>query len=243
LLDLQPARDCHYISCGETHCAAVMQALESDVNPDPSIEFFIETNADEEEGIVTIQTGAPVSVSKQTVDKDDDSSGYDSNDEDDEEDEDSTPMIITELEPTPLKNSSEKEPSLEPATPTTATASPTATASTSTPAKVTPASTSSAKQTVQPVTGFLNKKGDKGLVKLWKKRWFVMDSTQFVYYTKENGSKKGSIVIEDIMDLLPGQIKYGFNLMTRNGRIYELQATSQDEFTKWTKAIKVVLEK
>jgi hypothetical protein len=228
-----PPRETYMISCGETHCAAILEPLDDDVNPDPSIEFFIESGEEED----TTQSTEPRSVEKKistnnlkgvpVVEEDDD------DDEEEDYDEDEQPMITIHDD-----SRIESKPDEKPAVSNVAT-TPRQTTSASSSKSV---SSSSSPQTFQPVSGYLNKKGEKGIVKLWRKRWFVMDQNSMTYYDKENGSKKkGQIATKDIVDVLPGQTKHGFNLVARNGRIYELQAMNQDDFSKWTKAVRSVV--
>ncbi len=88
------------------------------------------------------------------------------------------------------------------------------------------------------ICGYLNKKGEKGIVKLWRKRWFQMTKDSIEYYEKEKGALKGEIKLANIMDILPGSSPFSFNIISKTGRIYELQASKRDEMEKWSKAIK-----
>jgi alpha-tubulin suppressor-like RCC1 family protein len=94
------------------------------------------------------------------------------------------------------------------------------------------------KRVLEDVQGYLNKRGDKGIVKLWRKRHFKMNMTTIEYYEKEDLGKKGIIKLSDILDVLQGQVKFGFNLTSRTGRIYELQAFDNDSYHTWAQGIR-----
>lgn len=89
--------------------------------------------------------------------------------------------------------------------------------------------------------GYLNKKGDVGLLKSYKKRWFQCESDTIGYYDKEQGAKKGNIMIKDIKEVLPSNVKYGFNILTKGTRVYELHAFSEEDKIKWISSLKDVL--
>jgi hypothetical protein len=46
-------------------------------------------------------------------------------------------------------------------------------------------------------------------------------------------SKKGEIKFVDIMAVLPSKFEFGFNVISRNSRVYQLQATGNDEVSQW----------
>eukprot|EP00761_Pharyngomonas_kirbyi_P008830 gb/GECH01008842.1/.p1 GENE.gb/GECH01008842.1/~~gb/GECH01008842.1/.p1 ORF type:complete len:616 (+),score=180.08 gb/GECH01008842.1/:1-1848(+) len=88
------------------------------------------------------------------------------------------------------------------------------------------------------VTGWLKKKGAKGIYKSWKRRFFVMEGDRISYYEKEDSTTpKGHIDIPDIIHVLEGGGKNAFNVVSRTKRVYELQAESPEDYSKWTEAI------
>nr|CAG4717296.1 unnamed protein product [Naegleria fowleri] len=96
---------------------------------------------------------------------------------------------------------------------------------------------------VKELHGYLQKKGEKGFVKLWRKRWFNLEGNYLCYYEKEGGKSKGSIGVDDILDVLPGATQYGFNISTTTGRVYELQCTSDQELKYWTTGLQSLIKK
>jgi hypothetical protein len=84
---------------------------------------------------------------------------------------------------------------------------------------------SSPKMVVEPqkkIAGYMNKKGEKGLVKTYKKRWFQIEGDIIGYYDKEGGTLKGCIYVADILDVLPSPVKFGINVVSAKKRVYEL---------------------
>lgn len=90
-------------------------------------------------------------------------------------------------------------------------------------------------------TGYLLKKGDKGIVKLWRKRWFVLTDTKLTYFEKEGGSRRGAADLNNLLDVLPGHSKNDFNVTTRGRRTYELRASNTADALKWISAINTAL--
>ena len=110
-----------------------------------------------------------------------------------------------------------------------------------------PTATSPAAQQLQlpQLSGYLNKKGEKGVLKLWRKRFFKMEKDTIDYFEKEGGKLNGQIMWRDVMDVLKGSssVKFSFNLASRTGRVYELQCLTQEEFDNWTSTLKAKLHK
>lgn len=98
-------------------------------------------------------------------------------------------------------------------------------------------------QDKKKIQGYLNKKGEKGLVKSYKKRWFQIENDIISYYDKPEGQLKGFIYIIDILDVLPSQVKYGINIVTSKKRVYELHAFSEQDKQMWWQALKEILKK
>ncbi|KAG2385526.1 hypothetical protein C9374_003341 [Naegleria lovaniensis] len=119
-----------------------------------------------------------------------------------------------------------------------------ATSSSPTPTKTTGTTQKSKTSTpVKELHGYLQKKGEKGFVKLWRKRWFNLEGNYLCYYEKEGGKSKGAIGVDDILDVLPGATQYGFNISTTTGRVYELQCTSDQELKYWTTGLQSLIKK
>jgi len=93
------------------------------------------------------------------------------------------------------------------------------------------------------VSGFLNKKGEIGIVKRWKKRFFQVEGDEIQYFEREGEECKGSIKMNEIIDVLPGQVRYGFNIVTTKKRVYELHAFSKEEMDMWVQALKALTAK
>ncbi|ELR19001.1 PH domain containing protein [Acanthamoeba castellanii str. Neff] len=79
-------------------------------------------------------------------------------------------------------------------------------------------------------SGWLNKLGDKGLIKSWKKRWFAQRAERLYYYeTKEETGLKGFVDLTLVTAVAESpKVKHGFELRTKD-RIYYLQAATDDE--------------
>ncbi|KAL9646943.1 hypothetical protein ABK040_013802 [Willaertia magna] len=78
---------------------------------------------------------------------------------------------------------------------------------------------SSSSSAPKELHGYLSKKGEKGLVKLWRKRFFKLESNDLIYYEKEGGKEKGRIAVSEILDILPSTTQYGFNISTKKSRV------------------------
>lgn len=90
--------------------------------------------------------------------------------------------------------------------------------------------------------GWLKKKGEKGLVKTFKKRWFTLDGEKLKYYAKQGdeNSLKGFIMLNTIMDTQrpSGNIFY----ICTFGRVYEMQAESKQDLEAWTEKLNAIAE-
>jgi hypothetical protein len=253
-LEFDTPRDCYMIACGDSHCAAVLEPMDSDINPDPTMEFFIESAEDEELKLpeqskpaisntkvekVAATKNEPQNINALVINEavSNNSVNNDHDISDDDDDTNDEEIVIQDITPIP---------SVATTTTTTTTTTPTTNAETSN-ANITSKMTTSITPSTTPdspfISGYLSKKGEKGFVKLWKKRFFIMDSKEIVYYTKENGIKKGSIKISEIINVTQGQAKFGLNVVSKSGRTYELQGASQSDVDKWKKAISSLIKK
>eukprot|EP01102_Stenamoeba_stenopodia_P014415 TRINITY_DN4783_c0_g1_i2.p1 TRINITY_DN4783_c0_g1~~TRINITY_DN4783_c0_g1_i2.p1 ORF type:complete len:107 (+),score=23.17 TRINITY_DN4783_c0_g1_i2:367-687(+) len=83
--------------------------------------------------------------------------------------------------------------------------------------------------------GFLKKKGNKGLLKTWKLRWFEEKDNRILYYSGNGQDRvqKGSILIEAIMSVDAVGDHPVIFYVTVPGRTYVLQALEESEKKKW----------
>jgi hypothetical protein len=233
-----------HISCGETHTVAIVDSLENLDEEEEEEEEVVEEEEEEvDEGPVTRITDvdlvmsdkkpetAPVitSVAPSVVES--------LKDDVDEEEEEEEPSVQVEKKQETKKQDVNETPKVEYKNETTVDSENTTTPSTSEKTTLT--------KDMDPykVCGYLNKKGDKGIVKSWKKRWFQINEDVIGYYEQEDGKIKGTIVIKDILDVLPGQVKYGFNIVSSKKRVYELHAFTQSEKDIWCNALKKIISK
>ncbi|KAL0480416.1 E3 ubiquitin-protein ligase HERC [Acrasis kona] len=257
---LMKDRSCVQLSCGESHTCAIFEPRATDANPDPSAKI-IDDLVDEDDFIDQVDLVKPVESAYD---------GYEQVQEDSSQvivaaapisepvtRKDSQPKIIQSNQSEERKskrsvilqtvdNDAEAK-FLQGVDPSSGAASST---SHSPPAKANspPARQDSkniarvgSQNTLKDVSGYLNKKGDKGIVKLWRKRYFKMSETIVEYFEKEDTNKKGIIKLSDILDVLPGHMKFGFNLISRTGRVYELQAFDNESFIMWSQGLKARL--
>ena len=199
------SRDCYFISCGETHTACILKAHPTDKNSNPSLtlEKFEKGETPQTTNTGKKEVAASSKIVEEEYDSESEGSKADSGDESDEE----KPIKI-EMEK-PVKNTiiesdeEEEEPSptvkpqavnvnidsidgdLERENPSSH-----AQASSSTTPHNDTASSSkqTSKAPVKELHGYLQKKGEKGLVKLWRKRWFKLEGNNLCYYEKEGVS-------------------------------------------------------
>jgi hypothetical protein len=301
---LLEGRECYDLSCGETHSAAILEPLDSDVNPNPELAFESETNVSSapveqpKPVVVAEPTPEPVKVepvvepttvepvaeptpvvepeptkiepveakpeepkvekSEASLDESSTESDDTSTSSDDTEDEPAEPTKPVE-EPKPTEEPKPKTP--EPTSPIAEAVSPstgkskltietidseseknflkgTTGTTTEAPKPIETTKQETGKQAINDVSGILFKKGDKGIVKLWRKRHFKMNMTSIEYYEKEGEGKKGIIKLSDILDILPGTGKLEFNLVSRTGRIYELRANDETSFKEWSTGLR-----
>jgi len=88
----------------------------------------------------------------------------------------------------------------------------------------------------------LEKKGDIGLIKSWRKRYFVLREDKCVYYKDQSMRDAecviGFIPLGDVQAVRPtGTVTGGFQIDTTD-RIWYLRAESSLEMDKWISAIK-----
>ena len=92
----------------------------------------------------------------------------------------------------------------------------------------------------------MEKKGEKGLIKTWKKRWFELGKGVLLYYLsepilgEENArTPKGTIDLKEVTRVqrcprAEHKEGYPFSIVTSK-RTYYLLAASQNEMVAWTK--------
>ena len=87
--------------------------------------------------------------------------------------------------------------------------------------------------------GWLTKEG--GIIKSWKKRWFVLTETDLVYYTKANGVEKGRIPLDGTTVDFAKECKTqpAFKIVTEK-RTYYIVGNSDNDVKLWVKAIRNV---
>lgn len=81
--------------------------------------------------------------------------------------------------------------------------------------------------------GWLLKKGQQ--FKTWKRRYFMLERNRLVYYEAIEGDILGSGVVFDVSmgDARP----YCLDVRFQNGRLLQIVAADQEEFTEWFKAL------
>jgi hypothetical protein len=223
-----------HISCGETHTVAIVDSLENLDEEEEEEEVVEEEEVDE--GPVTKITDVDLVMSDKKPEASPVISSVAPSIEepnvDEEGDEEEKPVVQVEKKQETkqdVKETPKEEYKNENVESTTAT----------------PSEKTILTKDMDPykVCGYLNKKGDKGIVKSWKKRWFQINEDVIGYYEQEDGKIKGTIVIKDILDVLPGQVKYGFNIVSSKKRVYELHAFTQSEKDIWCNALKKIISK
>jgi hypothetical protein len=103
------------------------------------------------------------------------------------------------------------------------------------------------KQELPNLEGFLEKKGEKGVIKSFKKRYFVLRGNRMVYYADETSKFKddpiGYIPLNNLSSFAqnksakpPGQ----FQVVTQDPeRIWQLRAETDEDAQKWVSAIAI----
>jgi hypothetical protein len=93
--------------------------------------------------------------------------------------------------------------------------------------------------------GYLNKKGDKGIVKGWKRRWFVLTSTYQLLYSKDQDHSPINCIYldrETVVATSPSEdkkyAKCCFQVSKKGQmRIYFLRAETEEERDEWIQLI------
>eukprot|EP00028_Trichosphaerium_sp_Am-I-7-wt_P007952 CAMPEP_0168521224 /NCGR_PEP_ID=MMETSP0405-20121227/8525_1 /TAXON_ID=498012 /ORGANISM="Trichosphaerium sp, Strain Am-I-7 wt" /LENGTH=318 /DNA_ID=CAMNT_0008542395 /DNA_START=26 /DNA_END=982 /DNA_ORIENTATION=- len=89
------------------------------------------------------------------------------------------------------------------------------------------------------VQGWLHKKPEKGLIKKWRKRWFVLDNGCLSYYKSDSDSSPiDSIDVKKITEVRQGKTELLFEVVVP-GRVYFLQAASEKAHKGWMEQIKL----
>jgi hypothetical protein len=94
--------------------------------------------------------------------------------------------------------------------------------------------------------GYLSKKGEKGLVKLWKKRYFQLKNDMRLYYSEEkNTAPLGNIDLYSVSEVKSTGIAWGnergLDIHTA-GRVYQLSAPSPDLLNYWVEGLQQFLQ-
>lgn len=89
------------------------------------------------------------------------------------------------------------------------------------------------------LSGYLKKKGDKGLVRGWKLRYFEEKGNRIVYYAMTGAERvqKGSILIDAIMSVDSVTDHPVIFYVTVPGRTYVLQALQEEDKKKWLEGL------
>lgn len=91
----------------------------------------------------------------------------------------------------------------------------------------------------ESVSGWIYKKGNKGMIKAWKRRWFVVDrKTSSVSYfeSPDQTSPKGTFNASEIFAVeRTASTPNGFEVSTVSGRIYKLKTELSSEMDAWMK--------
>jgi len=100
------------------------------------------------------------------------------------------------------------------------------------------------------IEGFLKKRGEKGLITTWKKRWFSLKDCKLVYSKEPNGPPIGHIqLLGRVVVSIPehnfgyekGGNHWGFEIVTKT-RVWALQTTTEKELQRWLNTLKVFLK-
>jgi predicted amidophosphoribosyltransferase len=98
----------------------------------------------------------------------------------------------------------------------------------------------------QPLTGWLMKKGDVGLYKAWRRRFFVLRKNRLFYFSEQPASMddvrsaNGYIGMQDVDSvILSTDVAHGFAIVTLE-RTYFLQARSDAERQSWVQRLEEV---
>jgi hypothetical protein len=88
--------------------------------------------------------------------------------------------------------------------------------------------------------GWLSKRGDRGLIKSWKRRWFTLSGDTLTYYVEppaegKIAEKKGEIALAGCLKVRPGGGKEKpFELeLVYDARVYRLAADDKATFGRW----------
>ncbi|KAF2072383.1 hypothetical protein CYY_006301 [Polysphondylium violaceum] len=97
-------------------------------------------------------------------------------------------------------------------------------------------------------SGYLSKKGDKGVVLLWKKRYFIVDLQSIRYYTDSNAKEqKGTIEWDTVKNIQFSKFSVWddrryFEILTNSKRVYYLFSEDQVISLEWVENIKKILQ-
>jgi hypothetical protein len=91
----------------------------------------------------------------------------------------------------------------------------------------------------EDIQGWLKKKGDKGIVKGWKNRWFQEKERKIYYYrSRDDNEPLGFIDIDKISSISKtADGAFGFAVGVP-GRVYVLQAFTDGDRQEWLRLLK-----
>eukprot|EP01130_Rhizamoeba_saxonica_P003711 TRINITY_DN1544_c0_g1_i2.p1 TRINITY_DN1544_c0_g1~~TRINITY_DN1544_c0_g1_i2.p1 ORF type:complete len:694 (+),score=127.27 TRINITY_DN1544_c0_g1_i2:2-2083(+) len=96
-----------------------------------------------------------------------------------------------------------------------------------------------------PIEGYLLKQGDKGPVKLWRRRWFLeVPSEQKLYYYKDQSTANPNGFIDLALVEIVRHIqshKNGF-VVVCPGRLYNLAADTPESTNEWIRKFELIME-
>ena len=85
-----------------------------------------------------------------------------------------------------------------------------------------------------PLKGWLKKKGDRGIIKSWRNRWFEEKEGTLAYYRQRDDNEALGVIelgsVCDIRQTNDGAFGFAFSVP---GRVYFLQAFSETERDEW----------
>ncbi|XP_022083381.1 LOW QUALITY PROTEIN: uncharacterized protein LOC110975307 [Acanthaster planci] len=89
--------------------------------------------------------------------------------------------------------------------------------------------------------GYLHKLGGAGMIRTWKKRWFVLkyDNCLYYYKTEDDVEPLGAIVLSNYTVMKARDVgkPFAFKLTKCKARTYYFYTATEDEMSRWAKSI------